>query len=215
MSDLATLEARLAELNAAATAREVWDAAATARGKAPTAPEATAKPTPPPGERPDAAAVRADLDRLTRADTVHKERAAAKATADTRLTAAEKAHATAETEAKRAAAWLAAVRRAPGHALAAGAEALGDLGPVTLDFPDTTEGGVAVTVTAWGSEWARMSTGQRLMSVAWLAAGVRRAMGATSLPIFVDDASLAQGLGEWPASRVVLLVSREGSLSVT
>lgn len=214
MSDLATLEAQLTTLEAARVAREVWDAAATARGKAPTVPAATAKPTPPAGERPDASTIRADIDRLTRAETVHRERAAAVKAADARLDASDKAHAAAVVEAERAAAWLSAVRRAPGHALAAGAEALGDLGPVSLAFPDTSEGGVAVTATAWGSEWGRMSTGQRLMSVAWLAAGVRRAMGATSLPIFVDDAALAAGLGDWPASRVVLLVSREGPLTV-
>jgi len=100
-----------------------------------------------------------------------------------------------------------AVRRAPGEQLRGGLEALGDLGPVSLDVTDT---GVRVLVD--GRSYHLASRGRLVCADAWLRLALRRALGMEWLPIFVDDASA--WTGDWPEADgpVVFLVTeaREG-----
>ena len=197
---VANLERHLATLDAAERARDRWDTAKAARGAAPVVPAAVAAPVAPDGTRPDTGAAETIL-------RAHAAATAARATAQAALTRAQAtaetkraAYATAEREAAHYVAWLSAVRRAPGACLADSAAALGDLGPVALTFPDTSEGGRYVVATFNGNPWEEASTGERYLAGLYVQIGLRRAAKLSALPVFCDEAqSINGGDGPWPA----------------
>lgn len=196
---LGALEIRLTEAEAAVpdtSAAAEWDRAAAALGQAPVVGHAPRPPQAPKVERPHADAVDAardllDLAREARAAVAAHERAAAARA--TRVAEAEQALATAEAEAARLDALVSAVRRAPTEIARRQLAALGDLGPVGIEF--TEKGGAEVLVD--GRPWWCASSGRQVVADLWLRAGIRRALGAAAwLPLVVDDASLWSG--EWP-----------------
>jgi len=86
-------------------------------------------------------------------------------------------------EAERAHLLLEAIRSAPSALAAQQAEALGDLGPVTLGFGDNP----AVTVEIDGRPYWLASRGRQVVADIWLRSGLRRALGLPRLPLAVDN----------------------------
>jgi hypothetical protein len=100
-----------------------------------------------------------------------------------RLTGARAAHATAALEAERLDVLVSAVRAAPSIIAKQQAEALGDLGPVSIRFGTDP----AVEVLFDKRPWYAASTGKRILCDLWLRAAIRRASGNEWLPLFVDE----------------------------
>jgi hypothetical protein len=100
-----------------------------------------------------------------------------------RLTGARAAHATAALEAERLDVLVNAVRAAPSIIAKQQAEALGDLGPVSIRFGTDP----AVEVLFDKRPWYAASTGKRILCDLWLRAAIRRASGHEWLPLFVDE----------------------------
>ena len=115
---------------------------------------------------------------------VAKEQAVRQAKAA--MAKAEQAVVTAGREAARLDALVAAVRQAPSEVARRQAEALGDLGPVSLVFGDGTAQSPAVEVRIDGRAWDLASTGRQIVADAWFRAALRRIMGAPWLAVFVD-----------------------------
>jgi hypothetical protein len=182
------------------TARKAMDAARDAKGQAETWESSLAalgaRPVvpPEPADGPDAPSAtcptdaevtqaRAVLDQARAAEGARQQRARDLDDAREALGTARKAHAAVEADEERYSALLDCVRAAPSMVAARQAEALGDLGPVTLEFGDNP----AVTVLIDGRPWWLASRGRRVVADTWLRAALRRAMNLPWLPIFVDN----------------------------
>ena len=99
----------------------------------------------------------------------------------------------AEMEATRCEALVQAIRAAPSHTAKSGISALGSTEPVDLEFLD--RGGVEVRID--GLPWWLASDGRLVHADARFRQGLRRAIGLSWLPIFVDRIQ-AISPREWP-----------------
>ena len=176
-----------------------WDRAQRALGEKPEAPgEKEAEPTPPQGERPTADARKEAEETLRQAtDAIARknQRASDTERAEARLTAAESTLGSAQAEAARLGHLVDCVRAAPSVAVRRQLDALGDMSPVQLELPEG--GGCIVRVD--GRRWAQASDGRQVVADACFRAGIRRAMGAGYLSIFVDQ---VQNVGGQPAAPI-------------
>lgn len=86
-------------------------------------------------------------------------------------------------EVDRLGALLDAVRAAPSAVAQRQAEALGDLGPVSLEFGENP----AVSVLVDGRPWWLASRGRQVVADVWLRSAIRRALGLAYLPIVIDN----------------------------
>ena len=84
---------------------------------------------------------------------------------------------------------LSYVRQLPSVVASRQADALGDLGPVSLTWGAGTARDPAVSVLYEGRPWAGLlSGGERIVAGYWLRAALRRLAGLDRLPIWVDHA---------------------------
>ncbi len=110
-----------------------------------------------------------------------REEDLAEARAD--LEASELKHVELEVRDQRWTALLEAARQAPSQVARQQAEALGELGPVSLEFDDNP----AVSVLIDGRPWWLASRGRQVVADVWLRTALRRAMGMDYLPLVVDN----------------------------
>jgi hypothetical protein len=190
--------------------REAWQRATRALGPRPEVPEAsTAQPEPTtPRPSPDeVAAARATAAHAASAEGVRRERVRDMEAAKTQARAESRRHAEADSETTRLDALLEAVRTVPSILAHRQALALGDLGPVALQFGDNP----AVSILIDGRPWWLASRGRRIVADAWLRAGLRRALGRPGLPIVIDNTQDVKGQ-PLPAvgGPVILLHTSEG-----
>ena len=166
---------------------EAWDQRLTALGKRPVAKavaEAPKEPTQPRPSDEDVAAAKALIDAATRAEGAAAQHAAALAAARKVSATSNQANAVAAAEAARLDALVDATRKAPTEIARRQAEALGDLGPVSLRFPDE---GAAVEVLINGLPWWLASTGEKVHADLCLRLAFRRLLGMPWLPLFLDE----------------------------
>ena len=166
--------------------KQAWERSLRALGPRPEAPADIAVPDAPASHRPTDAEVQQVHQAAARAQAL--ESMQAQQSAD--LTAAEATvqrerdqHDEAVRDAERWDAILDAVRRAPSVVAARQARALGDLGPVSLEFGENP----AVTVKIDGRPWWLASRGRQVVADAKLRDALRRAMEMPHLPLFVDN----------------------------
>lgn len=180
-------EVNASTAHAAGAAARAWDSARKALGEEPVSPFATAlAPIEPATEKPSADAVeaaKAVQAETARAQGVRERYDREHAQARTRLEEAERAMQQATARAARADRLVTAVRAAPTEAVRRQLAALGDLGPVSLELP---EGG-GCEVRVFGRPWQAASTGELVMADVWLRAGLRRALKAPWLALWVDN----------------------------
>lgn len=147
------------------------------------------EPTPPTVARPDPVAV--EVARIAAQDRrMHAAAVEQHARTIARLKVAEgdaiNAAARHAEAAQKAAAWLEAVRAAPG-VVSRGLAWLGEIGDgVTVEFP-IEPGGPAVAVKIDGRPWRLASRGRLVCADAHLRRAFATALGAPTLPIIVDD----------------------------
>jgi len=183
------LQAANTALGAARTAeteRTSWKRSLAALGTRPEIPEAADVPDPPTVARPDAEAVdaaRAAEREALAASGVRDRWASDLEAAKAAVTAENERFDAASADAKRADALLEAIRKAPSAIAAKQALALGDLGPVSLEFGDNP----AVRVSIDGRPWWLASRGRQVVADVWLRAAVRRAIEKPWLPIVIDN----------------------------
>ena len=198
MRTLTQLESDVAAHEAAKIALSIWEARTADHAKAqPPAPGAA--PTAPTGSRPTADEHRAAVetcDAAKASEGAAAQRATDRATAQAAVEEAGKAALRSTAEAARLDALVDACRRAPSSMAARQLAALGDLGPVTLAFPERENAQTPeVRVLFDGRPWYRASKGRLICADLWLRAGLRRALGVP-LPLFVDE--YQSWSGAWP-----------------
>lgn len=195
-----------------------WDEQKKALGAEPVKPAAPpVAPVAPTSERPsedDAAWAASVALRVTEAAGAAAERARAKAAAERGVTdrGAEALRATAW--AARADALVEAVRVAPTAIARRQAEALGDMGPVSIVFLD--DGGVDVRFTdeRGPRSWSACSTGEQVVIGVYVQAALRRAAKLLYLPIWIDRVQDYSGRIPEVAAPTVRLVTADEDLCV-
>lgn len=214
---LDTARAEAARLRSAHTAADkladaarAFDRSVLALGGEPDVPVLGKAPAPPDGERPsldDRNVATATIANATKAEGAGAER-------KRRMESAERAVVAATTQVEDATADVAhmealveACRAAPGKMLEKQRAALGDMGPVSLEFTDT-----GVTVLVNGRPWdapLAVSSGELVAADLAFRGALRRVAKLGWLHLFVDDASLWSGA--WPdvGDRVVRLVTED------
>jgi hypothetical protein len=144
---------------------------------------ATSAPTEPRPTADEIARVRAAVEQASAARSLGERWLAQVAEAEAAVAAETAAFEKAEAEASRLDALLEAVRQAPSVVASRQAAALGELGPVTLEFGENP----AVTVLVDGRPWWLASRGRQVVADAWLRSALRRALQTPWLPLFVDN----------------------------
>ncbi|MCK5550755.1 MAG: AAA family ATPase [Hyphomicrobiaceae bacterium] len=190
--EAAALEAQQAAEDAHALARQSnapameWDARRRALGDMPHAPAPEPKPTPPDVKRPhehEEAEARAALKTAERDAGAARQRSNDLGTLRSTLEDSRGLLARLTRECERLDVLVSAIRRAPSVAARRQLAALGDIGPVSIEFRDK-DGGIDLLVD--GRPFYLASTGRLVVADAWLREGIRRARGISYLPIFVD-----------------------------
>jgi hypothetical protein len=211
--DLAVREEAVARVVEQARAREAWFKRRRELGSAPVKPVVAGEPEAPEEiteERAAKAQAVLDEDAELRGESRRRDDEIKRLT--TYVAGATQAVAQAQAEHDRLDKVLAAVRQAPSVAMQRQLAALGDLGPVTIH--PTGPGGVDVRVD--GRPWRCASDGRQVVADLWLRAGLRRAVGHSWLPLWVDR---AQDVGGQPippaAGPVILLETTDDEWSVT
>ncbi|MDG1479212.1 MAG: AAA family ATPase [Myxococcota bacterium] len=117
-----------------------------------------------------------------------------------------------EAECGRLDALLGVIREVPSLLAARQAQALGDLGPISLTFSDNP----AVSVLIDGRPWWLASRGRQVVADMHLRAAIRRAAGLTGLPIVVDNVQDVGGqpLAQIPGPVVILRTTDETGISI-
>jgi hypothetical protein len=189
--EAAALEAQQAAEDAHAIARQSnapaleWDARRRALGEMPRAPAAEVPPTPPSVDKPadhDEAAARDAVNAAERNAGAAVQRSKDLDTLRSTLEQSRGLLARLTRECARLDGLVSAIRRAPSVAARRQLAALGDLGPVAIEF--RADGGIDLSVD--GRPFYLASTGRLVVADAWLRDGIRRACGVLYLPIFVD-----------------------------
>ena len=210
------------ELEAAAQACATYDAAVRALGAEPAVDVPPAEPAAPAGTRPTVEQVTAATTTLAEdqaAAGARRQVESEAARAAKTVTDAEAAFERADAEAKRCAALVDIVRRVPSEIAREQAQALGDLGPVSLRFPPVENKTTPVIeVLIDGRPWRRASTGKQVLADLYLRAAIRRLAKMPSLPLFVDMAQCWSG--DWPTDTipgpvVLLRTTQDETLTVT
>jgi hypothetical protein len=163
-----------------------WDARRRALGEMPHAPAPEPKPERPTVARPEEHEEVEALETLRKAD--REAGAAGQRTKDlgTLRGTLDESNAKLERlkrECARLDALVLCIRRAPSVAARRQLAALGDIGPVSIEFREK-DGGIDLLVD--GRPFHLASTGRLVVADAWLREGIRRARGISYLPIFVD-----------------------------
>jgi len=163
--------------------QRAWDRAQQALGERP---ESAPTPERPEVDRPEEGAqtvARTRMD-IARTQDALRERAAQQLQeARGRVSAAETAIASAQADVDHYEALVDALRRAPSERLRRGLDALGDLGPVTIEVPEDSDG---VHVLVDGRSWGRASTGRQIVADLHLRLALRRALRWGWWPVWVD-----------------------------
>jgi hypothetical protein len=209
-------EAQLAEARKFKAQLSSWHQAHMALGERPKVPTAVDTPEPPVESRPSAtetAEAASSRNALASLEGARQQRARDLTAAQLAVQNENNSFQTFSAEADRLELLLEAVRGAPSSVAASQAQALGDLGPVTLEFGDNP----AVRVLIDGRPWWLASRGRQVVGDAYLRAGLRRAIAMPQLPIVIDN---VQDVGGQPlptlAGPVVLLETTNGTkLEVT
>ena len=200
---------------AAKAAYDAWAAGKKALGARPDVPQETGDipapdvPAPTPEEL---ATAREAVDRRKALEGAAQQRQKDLDEARSELDEAEERYAVACGDVDRLSALLDAVRAAPSKVAERQAEALGDLGPVSLEFGENP----AVSVLVDGRPWWLASRGRQVVADVWLRSALRRAMGFEWLPIVIDN---VQDVGGQPVPDVegptiVLKTTDAASISV-
>ena len=194
-----TARAELASTVEANAGAADWERASNALGDEPPTPiEREEPPEEPAADRPTdeaKAAALAVLEDEAKLIGRKEQRNADTGKAEAGLAAAEHAFTEAKAEAARLDVLVECVRAAPSVAIRRQLAALGDLGCVSLDLPEG--GGCLVRVD--GRRWSAASTGRQVVADALFRAGIRRAMKAPYLQVFVD---LVTSVGGQPAAPI-------------
>lgn len=181
-----------------------WDEARRLLGERPEVPEPSDPPTGPTVRRPDAREVKAarhsveDHDRSQGAQT---QRAVDLEQLRHALERSQDALDELMRECDRLETLVDAVRKAPSIAAARQLGVLGDMGPVKIVLPE--DGSAEVLVD--GRPWHFASTGRLVVADAHLRAGLRRALKASWLPLFVDCVQDVAGIALPDVSPAILL----------
>lgn len=175
---------RLAALTALVDASVARNAALAALGPEPVVPPEVQLPLEPAVARPvnAKAAAEATIAEADRAKGAADERYRTIEEAKRNLETAQLAAQAAEEEAARLDALVAAVRAAPSQIAEESIAFLGPIAPLSLELEPA--GGVRVRIDRW--DFQRASTGRRIAGDLAFRAGLRRALGVPTLPIFVD-----------------------------
>lgn len=215
-------EARAAAVRAygeaknAAAARSAWLAARKRLADRPVAPDVGDPPAPPSGDEPSperVAAWRAVLVDVERSAGAAAEQDRRRARVASQLADAERDVAEGEAELLRLERLLAAVRRAPSEAARRQSECLGDLGPVSIQWPEGPKAD-AIRVLLDGRPWWCASTGRQIVGDVYLRAAIRRLARWPWMPIVVDRVQDVAGQ-EIPAVRpAIWLRTCEGPMTV-
>ncbi|MCB9676881.1 MAG: hypothetical protein H6737_17330 [Alphaproteobacteria bacterium] len=187
-----------------------WKRSVDLLGPRPSPPADAAVPEPPALPRPteaEAEAVRSFEARMAAVEGM-RQRQSHELDAARQAVEVEKArHDGADRDAAKWDALLDAVRKAPSIVAAQQARALGDMGPVTLEFGENP----AVTVLIDGRPWWLASRGRQVVADARFRDALRKAMEMPHLPLFVDN---VQDVGGQPlpelAGPVVWLHTTDG-----
>ena len=178
----AAAEAQMAKAAAAAFAAELRGL-----GPRPEVPEASdedsAEPTVAAPSEQELAEARTVMDQVKVQVGAAAQRQRDLDDARSELATAEDRYGTACGEVDRLGALLDAVRAAPSAVAQRQAEALGELGPVSLEFGENP----AVTVLVDGRPWWLASRGRQVVADVWLRHAIRRALGLNYLPLVVDN----------------------------
>lgn len=204
---------------AAQAQRDAWQAARAALGEpAPSSSSfAAAAAAPPPTlPRPDAAQLaqaHADLAACAAAQGARSQREADILRLGQRQLAIQDDLQQATAESLRLEALLEAVRQAPSRVAERQATALGDLGPVSLEFGENP----AVSVRIDGRPWWLASRGRQVVADVCLRAALRRAFGLERLPLVIDN---VQDVGGQPLPTpsgpvIVLRTTDDPSISIS
>jgi len=193
--------AEVRRLETASAAARAWDTRkADADRRKPVVPPMPSEPPAPTTARPTEEEVASATDTLSaveRAKGAEAQRVQALRTAEAELARVTKEHGLAEAEAARVVALVDACRRAPTQIAREQAEALGDMGCVSLRFPPKeTKDTAEIEVLIDGRPWWLASDGRQLVGDLLFRAALRRASGLTSLPLWVDHTTLWSGA--WP-----------------
>ncbi len=166
--------------------KQAWERSLKSLGTRPEPPGDVEVPEAPGSERPTDAEVEQVQQAGARAKALENmaaQQAAEQQAAEASVQREKAQHDEAAQEAERWDAILDAVRRAPSVVAARQARALGDLGPVSLEFGENP----AVTVQIDGRPWWLASRGRQVVADAILRDALRRAMEMPHLPVFVDN----------------------------
>ncbi|MCP4804046.1 MAG: AAA family ATPase [Proteobacteria bacterium] len=202
--------------NQAKAAHDAWSAGKRALGDRPELPPETAggpaAPDVPAPSAEELTSARETMDRQKALDGAAKQRQHDLDEAQADLEKAEDRYAIACGDVDRLSALLDSVRAAPSVVAERQAEALGDLGPVKLEFGENP----AVSVLIDGRPWWLASRGRQVVADVWLRTALRRAMGFDWLPIVIDN---VQDVGGQPVPDVdgpsiVLKTTDASSISV-
>lgn len=203
---------RVREAQAQQARRKAWQDAVDALSAAPTE---DAEVAPPDVPRPTPEALAEARQTLRAAEQARI--GAAQRAADLNRLNTQKAQNTAkledaEAEVGRTGALLDAIRQAPSRLAEKQSAALGDLGPVTLEFGENP----AVTLMIDGRPWWLASRGRQVVADLHLRAALRRAFGLGRLPIIVDNVQDVGGqpLPDVPGPLILLRTTDEAAMSI-
>lgn len=177
-----------------------------------------AEPKSPDTERPTPSSEAYARDVVRKASESVGARAVAEAnvvTQQRKVQETTEAHQRAVREQAHVVALVAALRQAPGIIAREQAAALGDLGPMTIEFPAVTEvnpNPPAMLITVDGLPLEGASDGAVIEASLAFRLALRRLAKMPEIPVFVDRVNLLNGgNGPWPdAENVVYLVTTRG-----
>ncbi len=181
-----------------------WDEARRLLGERPEVPEPSDPPTGPTVRRPDAREVesaRRSVEEHDRSQGAQTQRSEDLEQLRHQLELSQEALEELMRECDRLETLVDAVRKAPSVAAARQLGVLGDMGPVEIVLPE--DGSAEVLVD--GRPWHFASTGRLVVADAHLRAGLRRALKASWLPLFVDCVQDVAGIEIPDVSPAILL----------
>jgi hypothetical protein len=205
---------RLAYEAACVTSRAWADTARRRKslGQRPEAP-AVVEPDLPQPTAAQVAAAKATISDAERAVGAAGEQDRRRARVAEQLAQAERDLSDSEGELRRLELLLDAVRRAPSVAARRQLDAIGDLGPVRIEFPEGDKAD-AIRVLLDGRPWWLASTGRQIVGDVWLRACIRRLARWPWMPIVVDRVQDVAGQDVPECRPAIWLRTCEGPLTV-
>lgn len=191
----------LSAADQALAAPRAWEERMRTLGPEPQVPVPVKAPAAPEASRPSqdqVEAAKAAVRQAVEAEGARKRAEQEETAASRELRDSRAAWERSDAEAKRVEALVSACRRAPSEIARRQAEALGDLGPVRIVFPEKANKAIPeVEVLVDERPYWLASTGRQVVADLHLRAVIRRISGLHALPIAVDRAQ--DWSGEWPA----------------